>query len=262
MTPPPAMSIISLGGGVQSTTMLLMACRGELAPRPDVAIFADTGWEPAAVYEHLAWLGSVSSIPIERVSLGNLRADAIADPPRRAATPPYYVHGNGTNGMLRRQCTKEYKVTPLRRRVRELLGAAGVKQAEMWIGISIDEAYRMRDSNVRYICNRYPLIEARMTRANCIAWCEGNGYPRPPRSACIGCPYHSDAEWRAIKSRPGEWRDVLEFDEAIRRLPRINGDVFLHRSCRPLADVDLSTAEDHGQQSMMFGQECEGMCGI
>jgi hypothetical protein len=163
---------------------------------------------------------------------------------------------------MRRQCTSEYKLKPLRRRVRELLKESGIKQCAMWIGISIDEAHRMRDSAVCYIRNCYPLIQEGMSRASCIAWCERNGYPRPPRSSCIGCPYHSDAEWRAIKSRPDDWMDAVEFDRAIRHLPRIKGDVFLHRSCQPLADVDLSTAEDHGQQALAFGQDCEGMCGI
>ena len=50
------MHVISLGAGVQSTTMLLMAARGEIEPKPKYAIFADTGWEPRAVYQHLEWL--------------------------------------------------------------------------------------------------------------------------------------------------------------------------------------------------------------
>ena len=43
--------IISLGAGVQSTTMALMAARGMIpGGLPDCAIFADTGAEPASVY--------------------------------------------------------------------------------------------------------------------------------------------------------------------------------------------------------------------
>ena len=67
------MHVISLGGGVQSTVMLLMAEREELAPLPSAAIFADTGWEPEYVYQHLSWLQTQTSIPISRVSAGNLR---------------------------------------------------------------------------------------------------------------------------------------------------------------------------------------------
>ena len=40
------MNIISLGAGVQSSTMALMAAKGLITPMPDAAIFSDTGWEP------------------------------------------------------------------------------------------------------------------------------------------------------------------------------------------------------------------------
>ena len=72
--------VLSLGAGVQSTTLALMAAHGEIGPMPDCAIFADTGWEPKAVYEHLAWLRSpnVLPFPVHIVSAGNLRADIVA----------------------------------------------------------------------------------------------------------------------------------------------------------------------------------------
>ena len=72
--------MLSLGAGVQSTTLALMAAHGEIGPMPDCAIFADTGWEPKAVYEHLAWLQSpnVLPFPVHIVSAGDLRADLLA----------------------------------------------------------------------------------------------------------------------------------------------------------------------------------------
>ena len=74
-----ALIVLSLGAGVQSSTLLLMAEAGEIEPRPDAAIFADTGWEPAAVYQHLDWLETQTSIPIHRVSNGrNLYDDTWA----------------------------------------------------------------------------------------------------------------------------------------------------------------------------------------
>lgn len=39
------LTVISLGAGVQSSTMAIMAAKGDLPP-VDVAIFADTGNEP------------------------------------------------------------------------------------------------------------------------------------------------------------------------------------------------------------------------
>lgn len=119
--------VISLGAGVQSTTMLLMAEAGEITPRPDAAIFADTGWEPRAVYEHLSRLEASSSIPIYRVSAGNLRTQLLEGvgltSTKRFVTIPFHLRNlDGEKGMGRRQCTKEYKIEPIERKLRELLG--------------------------------------------------------------------------------------------------------------------------------------------
>jgi len=113
--------VLSLGAGVQSTTLLLMAREGELDL--DAAVFADTQWEPAAVYAHLVWLESVSPVPIERVTHGDIRALTVSA--TRSASLPFYVQQtNGAQGMQQRQCTKEYKIAPIRRWLREH-GATG-----------------------------------------------------------------------------------------------------------------------------------------
>src|SRR5580765_5152088 len=67
--------VISLGAGVQSTTMALMAAHGELTPMPDCAIFADTGAEPAHVYDHLQRLIPKLPFPVHTVSAGNIADD-------------------------------------------------------------------------------------------------------------------------------------------------------------------------------------------
>nr|WP_143045048.1 hypothetical protein [Jiangella alba] len=96
----PALRVLSLGAGVQSTTLALMAAAGEL-PALDVAIFADMGWEPAAVYLHLerleAALGS-SGIVVHRVSGGDIRRDVV-DPQRRFASLPYFTLALNRPGM-------------------------------------------------------------------------------------------------------------------------------------------------------------------
>ena len=53
---PPDLTVINLGGGVQSSVMALMAGEGTFDPTPDCAIFADTRWEPPSIYSHLDWL--------------------------------------------------------------------------------------------------------------------------------------------------------------------------------------------------------------
>jgi hypothetical protein len=45
----PDLRVLSLGAGVQSSTVLFKMLEGEI-PMADVSIFADTGNEPKAVY--------------------------------------------------------------------------------------------------------------------------------------------------------------------------------------------------------------------
>lgn len=259
--------ILSLGAGVQSTTMALMAAYGEITPMPDCAIFADTGWEPRRVYGHLNWLETLLPFPIHRVSGGNLRQEIIdhAAPQfpklstrKRLAAVPWFM---ADGGMGMRQCTHEYKLRPIQRKVVALLGGRPKGGCTMWVGISTDEAIRMKPSRVQYIVNRWPLIEKGLSRQDCLRWMERHGYPTPPKSSCIGCPFHSDAMWRELKKNPEEWADAVEVDAAIRNQPKMRRQQFMHRSLVPLNEVDLSTPEDHGQLNM-FNNECEGMCGV
>ncbi|CDN95775.1 MULTISPECIES: hypothetical protein [Agrobacterium] len=293
--------VLSLGAGVQSTTLALLAAHGEIGPMPDCAIFADTGWEPKPVYEHLAWLSSpnVLPFPIHIVSAGDLRADLIAGAhgarwasipaftrnvtPAGTELPVYDEDDNGNLvvvgsrilptdqigvGMIRRQCTGDYKIVPIRRKVRELLGIARRRSpaspvAEQWLGISLDEALRMKPSFETWQINRWPLIERGMTRRDCLHWLERHGYPLPPKSACIGCPFHSDDHWRHMRDHdPEAWADAVSVDATIRTGFRgIRGEVYLHRSAVPLDQANLSTPADHGQLDL-WPNECEGMCGV
>jgi hypothetical protein len=255
--------VLSLGAGVQSTTVALMIKHGDLPP-VDCAIFSDTGWEPKAVYTHLHWLESLLPYPVYRVQKGNLRADLMAGMnstgQRIAAVPWFMISPSGKQGMGRRQCTSEYKLKPLHRKVVELMGGKRPKGGcEMLIGISQDEAWRMKPSRVQYIVNTFPLLDKQMTRQDCLKWMAERQYPRPPKSSCIGCPFHSDAQWRALT--PEEFADAVEVDKAIRNQPKIRGQQFMHAKRIPLDQVDFSTAEDRGQLNL-FINECEGMCGV
>lgn len=255
--------VLSLGAGVQSTTLALMVKHGDIAP-VDCAIFSDTGWEPARVYQHLDWLESVLPFPVHRVTAGNLRADTLSRSnstgQRFASVPWFTLSSKGKQGMGRRQCTAEYKLRPLQRKVVELHGGMRPRGGtEMLIGISMDEVWRMKPSRVRYIVNSFPLIDRQMTRQSCLRWMEERQYPVPPKSSCIGCPFHSDEQWRALS--PEEFADAVEVDRAIRHQPGIRAQQFMHTSRVPLDQVDLRTHAQRGQPDL-FNNECEGMCGL
>lgn len=264
--------VLSLGAGVQSSTMALMAKHGDILPMPVCAIFADTGWEPKEVYDWLAWLTPQLPFPVHTVSAGNIRNDLRRS--RGRTTMPFFLDtGAEKEGKARRKCTQEFKINPIENFIkRTLLQIEAGKRLPktvaviQWRGITTDEATRLRPSRERWMNVRYPLaLEKNMSRGDCLAWMKRHGYPEPPRSACIGCPFHSNHEWRRMKvMRPDEFADAVAFEREIHADPSPGGlrsRPYLHRSLVPLDKVDLSTDEDKGQGSL-FAMSCEtGYCG-
>ena len=274
------LNVISLGAGVQSSTMALMAAEGEITPMPEAAIFADTGWEPAEVYTHLDWLEKQLPFPVYRVGNGDIRADILARAKLHTREETRALEGEkaslplfmGGGGMLNRQCTRSYKIEPVTKKTKELLGIKPRQRTpkepvvNTWIGISMDECSRMKDSQDKWRNNHYPLIGKRMSRTDCKEWFAKH-YPdnHLPRSACIGCPYHSDVEWRDMKlNDPVSFQDAVDFDHALREhgnFSILKEKAYLHKSAKPLDEIDFRSLEDMGQINM-FENECEGMCGV
>lgn len=272
------MRFLSLGAGVQSTTMALMAAKGMFDAMPDYALFADTGAEPASVYKHLEWLSNgILPFPIIVVSDKNLLTDITIgknSTGQRFAAIPYFLDRSMTGhpkGMGRRQCTKEYKIEPLARAQRQLLGyvprariPAGT--AEVWIGISTDEAIRMKPARAPWQTNRWPLIEHRISRSDCLAWLDRNNYPRPPKSACTFCPYRSDEQWLMMKRQdPDAFEQAAYVDDFLRsdaagNRQKLKAVPFIHSSLKPLREVTFDPSRTG--QNDLFGDECEGMCGV
>jgi hypothetical protein len=271
----PALRVLSLGAGVQSSTLYLMAVRGRVRrrARPDASRSSPT---PSGSRRHvydvarlrLDRVGGGQLIPIHRVTAGNIRQAALRKT-TRSASMPLYVQSEQIEGRLRRQCTREFKIEPVTREVRRQLGVAKGRRVpkgtrvEMWMGISLDEVSRMKPNRMPWIDTRWPLIDRGMTRHSCETWLAAHDFPTPPKSACIGCPFTDDTRWRDMKlNRPDEFRDAVDFDHAIRRMGRgVTNDAFLHRSLTPLDAVDFASAEDRGQINF-FENECEGMCGV
>jgi hypothetical protein len=229
---------LSLGAGVQSTTVLLLAIDGML-PAFDAVIFADTGDEPADVYAHVERLRDVS--PIETVSVGRRLSATVVDP---FMPVPLYQRG----GIGRRQCTYQFKLRPIRRWLRD----NGSGAVDLSVCISTDEYLRAKDSGRRWCRNVFPLLEIGWSRDACLRYL-ADRWPHPvPRSACVYCPLKSDREWLDLREHhPADWQAACDFDQAARRFG------YVHRSETPLADAVLRP-EDAGQMVL----ECEGMCGV
>ena len=264
---------LSLGGGVQSTVMALMADRGLLGDMPEVAIFADTQWEPKAVYENVQWLSdTVTSFPVVTVTAGNLKEKVLsaleADGEEDFVSIPMYARfPNGKIGVSVRQCTSQYKIIPVEQEIRRRLNVEYNRrwpnnvQVVSWLGISLDEAPRRMSVNLRtpHIVNHYPLVDRNITRSDCRNWFREH-YPDRElhRSACVGCPYHSVSEHaRMATEDPEEWATLLEMD---RLGQQMDPPLYFSSKGVPLERL-VDDYERYGQsQTALLGEECTGHC--
>jgi len=275
---------LSLGAGIQSSTLVMMMVVGDL-PWVDSILFADTGDESVKTLEHLEWLEDQiklhtnGRVEVHRISRGGRLSDRIRNRAAgrgvinndRFVSAPFYTEvrkgkRNGAGGQGKRQCTREFKLEPLDRARRGLLGYQPRQRipagsVEVWIGISTDEVVRAGAAFSPWQINRYPLLEKRMSRGDCELWLEAHGFPVPPKSACVFCPYRSNSEWRWLRDNdPQGWADAIELDRLIRNTHGMREREYLHRDRVPLDEVDLSTDEERGQGNMLM--MCDGGCGL
>lgn len=246
--------VLSLGAGVQSSTLALMIADGEIAS-VDFGVFADTKGESKATYRWLDKLEGLVPFPIMRESAGDLMQEVLDDakPEARYLLPVF----TSDRSIGRRQCTSHYKLRVIQKAVRRM-GATSKDPATMLIGISLDEIHRMKPSRIGYMRNEFPLIDARLTRLHCLRRLNARGLS-VPKSACIYCPF-TDSE-RLGSLEPEEREIVFKLDDFVRdRAATYGVTQYLSRECKPLRQVDLSAPSDH--QPDFFGNECEGICGV
>jgi hypothetical protein len=247
--------VISCGWGAQSWTLAVMAALGVI-PGIDAVIHSDTTFEASHTYafatEWTPWLEehdvNVVTVRPDPQKLENFAGN------KMVYIPAFTRNEQGKRGQLRRQCTGDWKIAPIRR---WLQAHRGKRPVTMMLGISAEEWTRAKDSQVKYITHEYPLLDMNMTRADCVAWLAERGLPAPHKSACVFCPYHAQSEWRSVRQCAADWQRAVEIDETIRRR-RPPFDLYVHQARVPLADVDLSTPEERGQLSLL---ECDsGYC--
>ena len=248
---------LSLGWGVQSWALAAMAALGEIEPI-DVAVHADTTHEASGTYAHARkWTPWLEEHGVKVATVYPKNGQVIENG-KSVMIPAYTTDNEGHRGQIRRQCTNHWKIQPVRRYVRSLLtGRPPPGDVHLIMGISLDEALRMKDSNVAYVLHKYPLVEQRISRTDCIDWLKQNNLDVPPKSSCVFCPYRSRVTWGDIKRSGGyDWEHALETDIAIRDIkPKDNeGKMFLHPFRKPLEEA-VSIPEDIGAKQLMLGDE-------
>lgn len=286
---PSELHVQSNGLGVQSAAMYLMSSLG-IIPRFDVSIFADPGREKKETYKYLEWLvdwqKKNDGIPLLVVpSKGNLYNDLINgtnSTGNRFASIPAYTkeEGDSKEGMLRRQCSDEYKIAVINAAIKRLYGKKGKQRypkTYIYIGFTLEECDRMKTNDIKELINVFPFCNYAFSknygikqqnyheylgfsyrRSDCTNWLIKNGFPVPPKSSCTFCPYQSDMEWLTLKTEdPEEFQDVAVLDRKFRNSTKkgVTKPIYLHRSCMPIDEI-IEWKED---QERMF--DCTGHCG-
>lgn len=265
---------------MQSTVMCLLAERGAFGSKPDYAVFADTHWEPNSVYDNLEWLKGEVSFPIIVTDNGRSLRDDVRNGLNAQGQPwmtlPVFLSDRDGKdaGINWRQCTKNYKLDPIRKKVQELLGVSPRESLpsdtwiEMWLGITCDEFLRVKNSRNWWIKHRYPLIDDMpMTRDDCSAWF-AERYPHRDlgRSACVGCPFRSSKSWLEVReSEPELFEEAVSIDQMLRSDGHNAGKMFRKVAFLHHRRVPLDVAVDADEEEISvngFVNECEGYCGV
>lgn len=278
------LTYLAFGAGLDSTALLLASEKGlHNVPKADLAIFADTGDEPAYVMEHVWRLSeraerTPGAIPIHVASHGSnksllefllsrLTATTTSQPPLWTLDEPNtsqslmpWGDADRQPGQLPRACTRDFKIRVAHRYLRRFLNvrkftpSTGIRIRAL-IGIAADEAHRVNVSRERWCDLAHPFVDSGVTKKDETALLLQHGWPVPEKSACVYCPYHGDDYWQWLRAKyPHEFQRACVADEAMRRFPHVRADLFVHRSRMPLRDVQFGDAPD------AFGNDCSGRC--
>lgn len=193
--------ILNYGGGVNSTALYFVAReRGMLI---DEVIFADTGSEMPATYMTVKKMKEiVEADGIHFQILKSIHGN-IYD---------YYFKHKAVPSRQRRDCTTKFKIRSIRNYLRRKYGKD--ETFINYIGISYEELHRMKDSDVKYCINNYPLVDARVDREACIKINEDHNFPNICKSGCFFCPFTRKQGWLDLmKNYPDLYEQAVRLEE-------------------------------------------------
>lgn len=250
--------------GVQSTALYLMSSLGYIK-KADYAIYADLKSEKPTTEDLIKYLlewqkyNNGIEILIEEADIYQDVINGVNSYGKQFVTIPAFSE---SGGMVQRQCTGEYKINTVKKRIRDLHGLKykqRMKPTELWLGISTDEIERAKVSQMYNVEYKYPLIDQQISRSDCKAFLEERSFHNVPKSSCVFCPYQHNRQFKEIKENfPKQWDKIVAVDKAIRNKSKKGEEdkLFLHRSLKPIEEVYLQ--ED---QEELFMCE-EGFCGL
>lgn len=241
----------SYGGGTQSAAIGVLILQGKL-PRPDIIVMADTSREVTETWQYLSnvvqpafdaagMIVHVASHDYSTVDLQAQNGDVLI---------PVFTKG-ASIGKLPTFCSDKWKKMVVRRWLKD----NGVKDCDVWLGMSTDEVERMKPSGLQWYRHVYPLIEILPTsRHQCVSIVERHGWPTPPKSRCWMCPNMGPQAWRQLRDQwPDDFAKAVALEQEIHL---IDPDMYLHKLAIPLTEA----VERSDMQSDLFDGCDSGYC--
>lgn len=247
-------SVVSFGGGVNSTAMLIgMILRGE---RPNAILFADTGGEKPATYDFVAtfrdWLAKhelkLTIIAYSAKMQSPLGVDfacgsahaSLEDECHNNGTLPSKAFGFGG-------CSQKWKRYPMDKFVQQFQPAIDAwergEKVRRCIGIHAGETKRGKIPDDAKFTYRFPLKEWGWNQERCEAAIYYAGLPVPPKSACFFCPAMRKVEVLALaKEHPDLFDRAVAMEQNARECEGLDVVKGLgrHWSWEALAKADAS----------------------
>ena len=198
--------VVSYGGGVNSTAMIVFLVKNKLPL--DYVVFSDTGDEMPETYEYLEVMRKYlerKKIPFKIVRVR--KGDSLSDRCLRRRVIP---------SQMWRWCTRDMKVAPIHTFYRSLKS-----HIYQYMGIDYDEIRRMKAARVDYVTNLYPLIDYKISREGCINLIKSAKLPIPVKSGCFFCPFNNMQRWAEIyKNHPDLYRFAMKIEENGKHMPK------------------------------------------
>lgn len=261
--------VISYGGGVQSTALLVLAVQGKIDYK--TFLFCNVGDDsekPETIdYVHSIAMPYAKDNGIELIELQKtLRSgekDTLYGRLLRGNTPDIPVHFGKSAlgpGMAQRSCTNHFKI----RVVDKWLKAKGAKQegALVGLGISMDEFQRvkpnMNPETIDWKEHAFPLIDMRLDRQDCMNIISKVGLHVPPKSSCWFCPFNRIQYWQEMRNKqPDLFQKGVDLEKVLNEKRDSQGKnrVWLTRRIMP-----LTQATTHLKQHSLFEEDVDDIC--
>ncbi len=239
--------VVSYGGGVQSTALLVLAAQRRIDYR--IFLLANVGDDS----EHPATLDYVRNVAVPYAEAHGIDLHELQRTKRDGTVETLYgrlvkdgsrslpIPIRMSNGAPNtRSCTLDFKIRVIGKWLKAH-GATPDNRATVAIGFSTDELHRANRKQAQpWETPDYPLLDLGLSRSHCQALIARAGLPVPPKSACWFCPFHRPATWAEMRrDEPGLFDKSVKLERLLNERRDVQGKdhVYLTRFARPLDEA-------------------------